>query len=110
VFNHSLSEWWTNLQTLETNSHASSHKPKQAEHFGRQAGGTCTSCDMAEDAPSVFQVQSAAPSLLAVPGLVHCLAATEPCSALSGCVLMPADHDALDCPTCNHNAMTLCHP
>jgi len=58
---------------------------------------------MAGDVPSVFQVQSAAPSLPAVPGLIRCLAATEPCSALSGSVSTPANPDVLGCSICRHN-------
>ena len=65
--------------------------------------GTPTSCDMAGDVPSVFQVQCAVPSLLVVPGSVHHSAVTEPCSSLSGCVLMPEDPDVPGCPTCSDN-------
>jgi len=57
---------------------------------------------MAGDVPSVFRERYVAPSLPVVPGSTHYSVATEPCSALSGCVSMPADPDALDFPACRN--------
>jgi len=82
---------------------------KLTEQSGCQVGITRTSCDTAGDVPSEFQVQCVAPSLLVTPDSVRCLAETEPYSALSGCVLTPADRDAPDYSTCSHNMTTYSH-
>jgi len=62
---------------------------------------------MAGDAPSVFQVQYAAPSLPAAPGSTRRLPVIEPCSALSDYVSTPAGPDAPGCLTCAHNITAL---